>query len=163
MNYLTDPFTLVVIGIVVIVAALLFMNRTRIAAAGKALMTKPIAAEAAAKPYVSRFISTAELDAEKAAGIVRSWLHHPAAPAASVAATPPAAVPEAPSAGSGGTAPVQVVVTASDAVLAKHAQLDAVIADHQTAIATHQAAIVDVQNQKAAVTAAQDALNKLVA
>jgi len=54
-------------------------------------------------------------------------------------------------------------VTASDAVLAKHAQLDAVIADHQTAIATHQAAIVDVQNQKAAVTAAQDALNKLVA
>jgi len=118
-------------------------------------------AEAAAKPYVSRFISTAELDAEKAAGIVRSWLHRPAAPAAPVAATPPAAAPSEPSAGSGGTAPI--VVTASDAVLAKHAQLDAVIADHQSAIATHQAAIVDVQNQKAAVTAAQDALNKLVA
>ena len=73
---------------------------------------------------------------------------HPVAPAASVAAPPPAAA----SAGSGGT----IVVTASDAVVAKHAQLDQVIA-------THQAAIVDATAQKAAVTAAQDALNKLVA
>ena len=114
------------------------------------------------KAHAEGIAATAKADVEKAASIVRSKLH-PAAPAASVAATPPAVAPSEPSAGSGGTVPVQVVVTASDAVLAKHAQLDAVIADHQTAIATHQAAIVDVQNQKAAVTAAQDALNKLVA
>lgn len=83
----------------------------------------------------------------------------PAAPAASVAVPPPSAAPTVgPSAGSGGTAPAQaqLVVTASDAVLAKHAQLDQVIA-------AHQAAIVDATAQKATLTAAQDTLNKLVA
>jgi len=137
--------------------------------------------------------ATAKADVEKAASLVRSKLHptflHPAAPTAPVQTlaemagadaakfgaptqhgdmlvidrlpnpaapagvadvTPPAS---AALAGGGGTT---LVVTASDAVLAKHAQLD-------TVIATHQAAIVDAQAQKATLTAAQDALNKLVA
>jgi Tfp pilus assembly protein PilX len=154
MNYLTDPFTLIVIGIIAVIVALVYINRRRITAAGRALLAKPAVAESAVKSFAERAFAAAKTDAEKVAAFVP--FHHPAAPVAPVAdVTPPAsAVALQPSAGSGGTAPV--VITAADAVLAKHAQLDAVIA-------THQAAIVDAQNQKAAVTAAQDALNKLVA
>jgi len=66
---------------------------------------------------------------------------HPAAPAASAAVPPPTAA----STGSGGT------LTASDAVAAKHAQYDALIAAGQKA-----------QANKAALTAKQAELEALV-
>jgi len=160
MNYYFVGFAV----LVVVILGVVFYKRFKKPTTGT-LAVSPAQASlivASLKAHAESIAASAKTDAGKIASFISNEFH-PAAPAAPVAATPPAAVPEAPSAGSGGTAPVQVVVTASDAVLAKHAQLDAVIADHQTAIATHQAAIVDVQNQKAAVTAAQDALNKLVA
>ena len=159
MNF--EPLTLAIIGGVVVLVAiivLVILKRQNIGAAAKALIAKPAAAETAVKSFASRIYSTAELDAEKAASIVREkipypqWPFHPnpVAPAGVADVTPPAS---AASAGGGGTT---VLVTAADAVTSKQAQLDAVIA-------THQAAIVVAQEQKAAVAAAQDALNKLVA
>jgi hypothetical protein len=74
----------------------------------------------------------------------------PAAPAASVAVPPPsAAAAVGPSAGSGGT--IQVVVTAADAVAAKHAQLDALIAAGKQAEAD-KAALAAKQAELEALT-----------